>query len=38
MSKAKKVRSPKKRLTLWVAEVIAVAVARRVIRGVIRKL
>jgi hypothetical protein len=38
MSKAKKSKSPKSRLTRWVAEVVAMAVARRVIRGIIDKL
>lgn len=38
MSKAKKSKSPKSRLTRWVAEVVAMAVARRIIRGIIDKL
>jgi len=36
MFKAKK-RSPKGRLTRWVAEIVAVAIARRVILRVIQK-
>jgi len=38
MSKANKSRSPKSRLTRWVAEIVAVAVARRVIRRIIHKI
>ena len=38
MSKAKKSRSPKLRLTRWIAEIVAVAVARRVIRRIIHKI
>ena len=37
MFKAKK-RSPKGRLTRWVAEIVAMAVARRVIRRIIDKM
>ena len=37
MFKAKKSRSPKARLTRWVAEIVAVAVARRVIHRIIHK-
>jgi len=35
MSKA---RSPKQRVIYWVAEVVAIAVAKRVIRRIIRNL
>jgi len=38
MSGAERARSPQKRVFHWVAEIIAVAVARRVIRTIIRKL
>ena len=38
MSKAKKSSSPKSRLTRWVAEIVAMAVARRVIRRIIDKM
>jgi len=38
MSKAKKSRGQKSRLTRWVAEIVAVAVARRVIRRIIHKI
>ena len=38
MSKAKKSRSPTSRLTRWVAEIVAMAVARRVIRRIIDKM
>jgi hypothetical protein len=38
MSKAKKSRSPKSRLTRWVAEIVAMALARRVIRRIIDKM
>jgi hypothetical protein len=38
MSKVKKSGSPKSRLTRWVAEIVAMAVARRVIRRIIDKI
>ncbi len=38
MSKDQKRRSTKTRMKHWVLEVVAVAVARRVIRTIIRKL
>jgi hypothetical protein len=38
MSKADKSRSTKSRLTRWVAEIIAMAIARRVIRRIIDKI
>ena len=38
MSKDRQRRSPKTRVKHWVLEVVAMAVARRVIRTIIRKL
>ena len=38
MFKAKKSTNPKSRLTRWIAEIVAVAVARRVIRRIIHKI
>jgi hypothetical protein len=37
MSRSEKVRDPKKRIVQWAAEVVAMMVARRVIRQIIRK-
>ena len=37
MSRSKKVRDTKTRLVQWAAEIVAMAVARRVIRRIIRK-
>jgi hypothetical protein len=37
MSRTEKARSPRKRVFHWVAEIVAFAIARRIIRTIIRK-